>query len=269
MHRRPALLINTAHIELWPGGLLRARGNADARALARAHWVLRRKRDGRYLAVATAHGVLPLVPRLMREPGIEAALDALETQWHCRGRPEADDAELPPSGLAQRLAQLGLDADAYAADTGLALEAEPAQLSLAGRDRYRRPLWLRRAAARGWQRLQRAAALDGVALDAISGYRSHAYQLGIFERKRARGLAVADILTVNAAPGYSEHHSGDALDIGTPGEPPAEESFEQTAAFAWLQDNAGRFGFALSYPRDNPHGIVYEPWHWRWRPGAG
>src|SRR5690606_38685754 len=74
--------------------------------------------------------------------------------------------------------------------------------------------------------------------------------------------------TVNAAPGYSEHHGGDALDIGTTGESPAEESFEHTAAFAWLQAHAGRFGFALSYPRDNPHGITYEPWHWRYAGSA-
>ena len=112
----------------------------------------------------------------------------------------------------------------------------------------------------------RAAALrDGIALDAISGDRSHAYQLGIFRRKLARGLSLAQILEVNAAPGYSEHHSGCALDIGTPGEPPAEESFERTPAFDWLMRNAGEFGFVLSYPRDNPHGIVYEPWHWCWR----
>ena len=57
MRRPPALLINTADIELWPGGLLRARSNADARALAQARWVLRRKRDGRFLAV-TGHGRL-------------------------------------------------------------------------------------------------------------------------------------------------------------------------------------------------------------------
>ena len=99
---------------------------------------------------------------------------------------------------------------------------------------------------------------------AISGYRSHDYQLGIFERKRARGFALADILAVNAAPGFSEHHSGEALDIGTTGEPPAEASFERTPAFAWLQRHAGGFGFAMSYPRGNPHGIVYEPWHWRY-----
>ncbi|MCC7664082.1 M15 family metallopeptidase [Stenotrophomonas rhizophila] len=268
MRRTPVLLINTADIELWPGGLLRARSNADARALARAQWVLRRKRDGRYLAVATVHDLLPLVPRLMREDGIAAALDALDQQATAHGRGVPGEALLPLSGLQQRLLQLGIDAEAYAGATGLALEAEPAQLQLAGFDRYRRPLWLRAGAARGWQRLQLAAAADGVALDAISGYRSHAYQLGIFERKRARGLAIADILTVNAAPGYSEHHSGFALDIGTPGGPPAEESFEHTAAFAWLQGNAARLGFQLSYPRGNPHGIVYEPWHWCWQPAG-
>jgi D-alanyl-D-alanine carboxypeptidase len=115
--------------------------------------------------------------------------------------------------------------------------------------------------------MREAALREDVVLDAISGYRSHDYQLGIFERKLARGLSVDDILTVNAAPGYSEHHSGLALDIGTPDEPPAEESFERTQAFAWLRDNAGEYDFVMSYPRDNPHGIVYEPWHWCWRGG--
>ena len=68
------------------------------------------------------------------------------------------------------------------------------------------------------------------------------------------------------APGFSEHHGGCALDIGTPDEPPAEASFEATPAFAWLQANADGHGFAMSYPRGNPHGIVYEPWHWRYDP---
>lgn len=268
MRRSPALLINTAEIELWPGGLLRARGNADARALATAHTVLRRKRDGRYLAAVSTHGALPLVPRLMREPGIDAALDALE--HHLTGRERAHDLDgvLPLHGLELRLAQLGVDAQAYEHTTGLALEAEPARLQFAGRDRYRRPLWLHHRAARSWQRMRAQAAADGIVLEAISGYRSHDYQLGIFERKRARGLAVADILTVNAAPGYSEHHGGRALDIGSPGEPPAEASFEATPAFAWLTAHAADAGFRLSYPRDNPHGIVYEPWHWCWHPAG-
>src|SRR3546814_11244522 len=89
------------------------------------------------------------------------------------------------------------------------------------------------------------------------------YRLGIFERKRARGHDVYAILTVNAAPGYSEHHSGLALDIGTPGEPPAEASFEGTPAFDWLGRHAGQHGFTMRYPRDTPHGIVYAPCHRR------
>lgn len=261
MQPRAQVLLNTPDIELWPGGLLRGRSNRDARLLARADWVLRRKRDGRYLAAELPEGLVALVPALAREPGLDDALAALERHGP---RPRSGPGgTLPLSGLEARLEALDLDSDDYAERTGLSLVPEPVQLRLAGTDRFRRPLWLQEDAARAWHHLQRAARRDGVVLEAISGYRSHDYQLGIFERKRARGLAVDDILAVNAAPGFSEHHSGRALDIGTPGEPPAEETFETTDAFAWLQANAAPDGFTLSYPRDNPHGITYEPWHWR------
>jgi D-alanyl-D-alanine carboxypeptidase len=259
-----ARLLNTADIELWPAGLLRARGNADARVLARADAVLRRKRDGRYLAATLREGLMPLVPRLAREPGVEAALDLLDAPASASRAPPRPPQPLPLHRLHERLHALGID-DGYASRTGLDLVAEPDWLLLADFDRYRRPLWLLPAAARAWRAMRRAAAGDGIVLESISGYRSHDYQLGIFERKLARGQALAQILAVNAAPGYSEHHGGDALDIGTPGEPPAEESFEHTPAFAWLAAHARDHGFAMSYPRGNPHGIVYEPWHWRHR----
>ncbi|MFT4256583.1 MAG: D-alanyl-D-alanine carboxypeptidase family protein [Pseudoxanthomonas sp.] len=255
MRVRHRTLLNTADIELWPAWLLRARGNADARALAQARWCLRRKRDGRYLAAASPRGLLPLLPRWTHGIDSDSALDALASTRH-------GDDDLPLHGLQQRLGLLGLDAAGYEARTGLALIAEPATLALAGFDRYRRPLWLNRHTARAWNAMREAARRDGIVLDAISGYRSHDYQLGIFERKLARGQTIEQILAVNAAPGYSEHHSGHALDIGTPGEPPAEESFENTDAFAWLAQQAGEFGFRMSYPRNNPHGIVHEPWHW-------
>ena len=264
MRTPPRTLFNTPDIELWPAWLLRARSNADARILSRATWLLRRKRDGGYLAAALAEGLMPLVPRLPREPGLDDALDLLDTLP--RGGDATDAGTLPLHRLAERLDALGLEAGAYAASTGLGLVAEPVALTLAGFDRYRRPLWLLPGAARAWQRMREAAARDEVTLEAISGYRSHDYQLGIFERKRARGLALAQILEVNAAPGFSEHHAGNALDIGAPGEPAAEESFEHTPAFAWLQRNAPDWGFTMSYPRGNPHGIVYEPWHWRHAP---
>lgn len=266
MRARSLHLINTAEIELWPAALLRARGNRDARVLAQSRTVLRRKRDGRYLAAAREGQLVALLPRWQREPGVDAALRALRADAERRETPARLPRLLPLDRLDERLQALGIDAASYAERTGLALVAEPARLEFAGFDRYRRPLWLHLDAARAWPHMRDAALRDGIVLEAISGYRSHDYQLGIFERKLARGLGVDDILAVNAAPGYSEHHSGLALDVGTPGEPPAEESFERTAAFDWLRRNAPGYGFHMSYPRGNPHGIVYEPWHWRYGP---
>ncbi len=256
MRPRPDTLINAPRHEWWPAWLLRPKRNDHARRFARASRVLRRKNDGRFLAVVDVAGLHPLLP-LHREDGLEGALAAL--------RQGAVTGDLPRDDLHALHARLGLAPD-YAVTSGLPEHAEPRCLQFAGYDRYHRALWLLAPAARAWQAMQAAARAERVHLDAISGYRSHAYQHGIFERKFARGLTLADVLRVNAAPGHSEHHSGRALDIGTPGEPPAEESFEHTAAFAWLRANAGTFGFRLSYPRDNPHGIVYEPWHWCWQP---
>ena len=255
MHPADWRLINGDTLEAIPAALARARGNATARLLAQSDWLLRRKSDGRFIAVRRGDTLREL-QRGGLTPEVRADLSLLA---------DADasgEALQPLFGLVERLHLLGL-ADDYGERSGLPLVAEPCVLSYAGRDRYRRPLWLTRDTARAWQRMCVAALRDDITLQAISGYRSHAYQLGIFRRKLARGLSVADILTVNAAPGYSEHHSGRALDIGAPGEPAAEESFEKTPAFAWLRRRAGEFGFVMSYPRDNPHGIVYEPWHWR------
>lgn len=260
-------LVNTPEIELWPARLLAARSNRDARLLSGATTVLRRKRDGRFLAAQTPHGLVGMVPHWNHEHGIDIALRTLrKPNFQTRPGPRRS-RELPLDRLTERLQRLGLD-DRYAEHTGLPLVAEPECLAFAGLDRYRRPLWLRDEAARAWSHMRIAALRDDIMLEAISGYRSHDYQLGIFERKLARGLGIEDILTVNAAPGYSEHHSGLALDIGAPGEPPAEESFERTAAFDWLQRNAAGYGFHMSYPHGNPHGIVYEPWHWRHGPAT-
>jgi D-alanyl-D-alanine carboxypeptidase len=254
MHPADWRLINGENVEAIPAVLARARGNASARLLANSDWLLRRKSDGRFLAVRrgdhlSEFGRGALTPDVLNDAAWLTRADA------------SGEAPRPLSGLLERLHVLGL-ADDYEDRSGLPLVAEPNVLSYAGRDRYSRVLWMTAAATRGWHAMRKAALIDDVILEAISGYRSHAYQLGIFQRKLARGQTVDEILTVNAAPGYSEHHSGRALDIGTPGEPAAEESFEKTEAFAWLGKHAGDFDFHMSYPRDNPHGIVYEPWHW-------
>lgn len=270
MPPHPTLLLNAAEVELWPAWLLRARSNAHARLLARGRWLLRRKHDGRYLAVLDGQGNIAVLDRTaLRAPllkaGLELARRGSGNGNHAVSQPGRPPLALPLHGLQARLQALGLDADAYAQRTALALVAEPDWLALAGFDRYRRALWLHPGAARAWRQMQAAARADGVAMDAISGYRSHDYQLGIFRRKLARGQSIAQILEVNAAPGFSEHHGGQALDIGAPGTPPAEACFEHSPAHEWLQAHAGDHGFVMSYPRDNPHGIVHEPWHWAWR----
>ncbi len=78
-------------------------------------------------------------------------------------------------------------------------------------------------------------------------------------KKLERGDTIENILKVNAAPGFSEHHTGCALDITTPGYDALKESFEKSPAFDWLTGNASRFGFSLSFPRGNAAGIAYEP----------
>lgn len=254
-------LINGTTVDAVPAALFRAKASADARLLARSQWLVRDKRDGRYLACMSAAGIAPL-RRLPRATATDALWQDLRTAQHLAG------SERPITGVLQMLASLGIDHDRYSRQTGLALTAEPYTLEYAGKDRYARPLWLHASAKAAWQRMQAAAGADRIVLQAISGYRSHCYQLGIFRRKLARGQHIDEILGVNAAPGFSEHHSGRAIDIGTAGEPAAQESFENTPAFSWLMRRAGDFGFRLSYPRGNPNGIVYEPWHWYWAGGG-
>jgi D-alanyl-D-alanine carboxypeptidase len=143
--------------------------------------------------------------------------------------------------------------------------AEARTLQFVGPDTQGRPQWMTPRAARAWMRMRDAAARDEIELQIVSAFRSVEYQLGIIERKMARGQTMQEILCVSAAPGYSEHHSGRAFDLTTPGFEPLEEEFEKSPAFGWLSTNAHVYGFVMSYPRGNRHGIAYEPWHWCWR----
>jgi D-alanyl-D-alanine carboxypeptidase len=120
-------------------------------------------------------------------------------------------------------------------------------------------------AARAWGSLKKAAHSDGVEISIVSAFRSIERQAEIVRAKLARGQSIDQILSVSAPPGYSEHHSGRAVDVTTDGVRPLELEFESTAAFAWLSSHAVRFGFFLSYPRQNRHGYAYEPWHWCYR----
>lgn len=125
---------------------------------------------------------------------------------------------------------------------------------------------LRTSAARKFQAMAAAARAEGVLLVPLSGFRSVAEQQHLFFGIKAqRGQVATKRAEVSAPPGYSEHHTGYAIDIGDAKTPATNLSpaFENTAAFKWLEQNAPRYNFELSFPRGNAQGINYEPWHWR------
>lgn len=127
-------------------------------------------------------------------------------------------------------------------------------------------LLLRESAAKAWFAMEEEARRDGHTLIALSAFRSQEDQRYLFfEVKRQRGQDAVTRAEVSAPPGYSEHHTGYAIDIGDYTNPDTylSESFAETAAFAWLEKNAAFYGFELSFPEDNDQGISYEPWHWR------
>ena len=120
-------------------------------------------------------------------------------------------------------------------------------------------------AAEAWQRMATAGAQAGVGLVPISGFRTHAYQGSLFAKAIVKYGSEAAAAKWVAPTGFSEHHTGLAMDIGAESQlaDDAETSFADTAESGWLLQHAAAFGFELSFPRDNVQGIAYEPWHWR------
>ena len=133
---------------------------------------------------------------------------------------------------------------------------------------------LQTAACDAFLEMQKAAAADGVTVWMQSGYRSVKYQTSLYERKTKYYLdkgydnatAKEKAAAVVNPPGYSEHNCGLAADLNSPEHTGLDEGFEKTAAFRWLCEHAGDYGFILRYPKDaeDKTEIIYEPWHWRY-----
>ncbi|MCC5638689.1 D-alanyl-D-alanine carboxypeptidase family protein [Nostoc sp. CHAB 5844] len=125
---------------------------------------------------------------------------------------------------------------------------------------------MRKAAAEKYRAMTQAARSAGVILVPISGFRSVKEQEQLFFNVGAqRNQTPAQRAALSAPPGHSEHHTGYAVDIGDGAAPGTnlQADFDRTKAFGWLQANAARFGFEISFPKDNVQGVSYEPWHWR------
>ncbi len=179
-------------------------------------------------------------------------------------RANTDDMGRYSRRISALLASLGIAAD-YGRIHKLALQTEAGRLQSIGDDIYGRPQEMLPEAADAWLAMWQEANGDGVELQVVSAFRTVEYQADILRRKLDKGMKLKKILEVSTAPGYSEHHSGRALDITTPGYAVLQEEFEHSPAFEWLCEHAAEFGFSMSFTRDNRHGVIYEPWHWAWR----
>ena len=115
-------------------------------------------------------------------------------------------------------------------------------------------------------KMRKDARKDGIYLVFLSGYRSINLQKDIFySLKSIRNQIAAERARVSAPPGYSEHSTGFAIDIGDAynRETDFEVEFENTDAFRWLKKNAAKYHFKLSFNQNNKN-VDYEPWHWRY-----
>lgn len=157
--------------------------------------------------------------------------------------------------------QLGIPRGLVAA-RGLCRHPEAGRLDIADIGEDGREFLLTPSTAVAWRNMKIAAQENGITLYLVSAFRGVARQAEIIQEKLNAGMSIDAILAVCAPPGYSEHHTGRAVDIATPGALELEEAFEDTDAFRWLAVHAATFGFTLSYPRGNSAGYDYEPWHW-------
>ncbi len=120
------------------------------------------------------------------------------------------------------------------------------------------------AAANSFKRMQKEGLRHGIKIIPISGFRRFSYQSSLFERAVKRYGSRERAARWVAPPGYSEHHTGLAIDIGDGARPECdvEACFEETRTYRWLRNNAERFGYELSFPGKGSM-VSFEPWHWR------
>ena len=132
-----------------------------------------------------------------------------------------------------------------------------------GRDIYNRKQYLQKDACESLHKMISAAKKDDVEIFLVSAFRTVDYQYNIVKRKFKKGQSEMEIFDVSAIPGFSEHHTGRAVDLHTNGvNGVLTTDFENSKAFTWLMENAYSYGFRLTYPKNAGNGILYEPWHW-------
>lgn len=136
-----------------------------------------------------------------------------------------------------------------------------------GQGEYQRFEYMDIEAGKALMKLIYAAREEGIWIIPVSGFRSIKKQNILFENQIKRRGSIEEAAKVSAPPGYSEHHTGLAVDLADGRYPNQDitQEFENTEAFRWLQKHAKEFNFEMSFPVNNKQGVIYEPWHWRFR----
>lgn len=134
-----------------------------------------------------------------------------------------------------------------------------------GRGEYQRFEQLHQEAAKELIKLIYTARTEGVWIVVVSGFRTIQQQQKLWNKKIQSLNSEQKAAQFSAPPGYSEHHTGYAVDLADGQFPDLDltPEFENTAAFQWLKIHAKEYGFEMSFPPNNSQGISYEPWHWR------
>ena len=126
--------------------------------------------------------------------------------------------------------------------------------------------YLRQEAASELAKMFAAAHKDGIDLYLVSGYRSYAQQLALYNTYVSTdGKALAD--SYDAIPGACEHQLGLAVDLSDDNrDHDIDNSFELTAAYQWLLKHSYEYGYILRFPRgkESITGIAYNPWSFRY-----
>lgn len=131
---------------------------------------------------------------------------------------------------------------------------------------YHRTEYLDQETGEAFKRMKADAKTQGIDLVLISGFRTISAQAKLFEKQIQKRGSKEAASKLSAPPGHSEHHTGYALDIGDGKQPSFDLKFqfENTEAYRWLVNNADKYGFELSFPKNNIQGVSFEPWHWRY-----
>lgn len=205
-----------------------------------------------------------VVPELSPAEVARAGGDAVRERYPwCDAEPLEEPAPEFVDAVRRQSREIGVPEERLEA-TGLRVQPQAGPLYPIEIDPDRGVLAMSESASTAWLLMQATARADGVTLIPLSAYRSPAYQRRILRQRLAAGEDMDDILETSLPPGYSEHQTGDAIDIGSPAVPVVDQAFAGTRAFAWLEEHAPAFCFELSYTEDNDSGIEFEPWHWHY-----